>query len=167
MQISSRWGTEDGSAEGQRNNILQKAITLYVGQLGLKYDSALVVLSSVKEKGNRDEDSYSMVHNCRNMMPSGRVYNAPAGDVVWSRWRGRSQPTMIVACEYHRLARALWVGLASQNVASKSRYYCLFVSSSLNEVTMSRTRGDVQKYLRSMATGKRQITPRNGFSLHS
>ena len=61
-QISSRWGTEDGSAEGQRNNILQKAIALYVGQLGLKYDNALVVLSSVKEKGNRDEDSYNMVY---------------------------------------------------------------------------------------------------------
>lgn len=62
LQITSRWGTEDGNAEGQRNNILQKAITLYVGQLGLKYDSALVVLSSVKEKGSRDEDSYNMVH---------------------------------------------------------------------------------------------------------
>eukprot|EP00903_Cladosiphon_okamuranus_P014647 g13582.t1 len=61
-KISSRWGTEDGGAEGQRNNILQKAISLYVGQLGLKYDSALVVLSSVKEKGNRDEDSYNMVY---------------------------------------------------------------------------------------------------------
>lgn len=61
LQVSSRWGTEDGSAEGQRNNILQKAISLYVGQLGLKYDSALVILSSVKEKGNRDEDSYNMV----------------------------------------------------------------------------------------------------------
>eukprot|EP00752_Nemacystus_decipiens_P011862 g10522.t1 len=61
-KITSRWGTEDGNAEGQRNNILQKAIALYVGQLGLKYDDALVVLSSVKEKGNRDEDSYNMVY---------------------------------------------------------------------------------------------------------
>lgn len=60
-QISSRWGIDNGGMEGQRNNILQKAVLLYVGQLGLKYDSAQVVLSSVKEKGNRDEDSYNMV----------------------------------------------------------------------------------------------------------
>ncbi|CAN0119203.1 unnamed protein product [Scytosiphon promiscuus] len=61
-KVSSRWGIDDGASEGQRNNILQKAVSLYVGQLGLQYDNALVVLSSVKEKGNRDEDNYNMVY---------------------------------------------------------------------------------------------------------
>ncbi|CAN0433199.1 unnamed protein product [Ascophyllum nodosum] len=52
-------GLEGSSGvEGQRNNILQKAIMLYVGELQLKYDNALVVLSSVKEKDNRNDDPY-------------------------------------------------------------------------------------------------------------
>lgn len=68
FQVSRRWGTEDGSTEGQRNNILQKAVSLYVGQLALKYDSALVVLSSIKEKGNRDEESYNMVISARQFL---------------------------------------------------------------------------------------------------
>lgn len=36
-----------------------------VTQLGLKYSSALVALSSVKEKGNRDDDTYNMVSKKR------------------------------------------------------------------------------------------------------
>lgn len=32
-------------------------------QLGLKYNDALVTLNAVKEKGNRDEDSYDMVRD--------------------------------------------------------------------------------------------------------
>lgn len=31
--VSHKWGTEERSLEGQRNSILQKAITLYVGQV--------------------------------------------------------------------------------------------------------------------------------------
>ena len=61
IKVASRWGLEDGGSEGQRNSILQKAISLYVGQLGLKYDNALVVLGSVKEKGKLDQESYNMV----------------------------------------------------------------------------------------------------------
>ncbi|CAN0083822.1 unnamed protein product, partial [Ectocarpus sp. 8 AP-2014] len=57
-KVSNIWGYEDEGVEGHRNNILQKAVSLYVGQLGLKYDHAMVVLGSVKEKGKRDEDSY-------------------------------------------------------------------------------------------------------------
>ncbi|CAM9180173.1 unnamed protein product [Ectocarpus sp. 4 AP-2014] len=61
-KVSNIWGYEDEGVEGHRNNILQKAVSLYVGQLGLKYDHAMVVLGSVKEKGKRDEDSYDMVY---------------------------------------------------------------------------------------------------------
>lgn len=61
LKVSNIWGYEDEGVEGHRNNILQKAVSLYVGQLGLKYDHAMVVLGSVKEKGKRDEDSYDMV----------------------------------------------------------------------------------------------------------
>lgn len=35
-KFSGRWGLEDGSVEGQRNNILQKALSLYIGQVGLR-----------------------------------------------------------------------------------------------------------------------------------
>eukprot|EP00904_Undaria_pinnatifida_P012176 jgi/Undpi1/8089/HiC_scaffold_24.g10561.m1 len=62
-KVSNRWGSNvESSLEGQRNNILQKAISLYVGQLDLKYDEALVVLSAVKEKGSVDEDNYVTVY---------------------------------------------------------------------------------------------------------
>lgn len=64
VKVANRWGLEDGGSEGQRNSILQKAISLYVGQMGLKYDKAMVVLSSVKEKGKLDQESYSMVRKC-------------------------------------------------------------------------------------------------------
>lgn len=53
---------------------------LYVGQLGLKYDNAQVVLSSVKEKGKRDEDSYNMVTK-HNMVQNTKP-NAIIGKIV-------------------------------------------------------------------------------------
>ncbi|CAM9306279.1 unnamed protein product [Laminaria digitata] len=65
-KVSNRWGSSvESSLEGQRNNILQKAISLYVGQLDLKYDDALVVLSAVKEKGSHDDDTYTTVGGWR------------------------------------------------------------------------------------------------------
>lgn len=42
-KFSGRWGLEDGSVEGQRNNILQKALSLYIGQVGLRAERPCIV----------------------------------------------------------------------------------------------------------------------------
>lgn len=58
------WGSvvkQNGKEE--RNNILQKALTLYIAeQLTVKLDTGNVSLMAVQEKGKRDEDSWEMVY---------------------------------------------------------------------------------------------------------
>ncbi|CAM9201239.1 unnamed protein product, partial [Sphacelaria rigidula] len=54
-KMMSKWGNEEDTAEEvRRNNILQRAIILYIGQMGLPYRSARIILSAVKEKGAQD-----------------------------------------------------------------------------------------------------------------
>ncbi|CAM9351159.1 unnamed protein product [Ascophyllum nodosum] len=50
---TSLWDLDDGnedSEEGKRNNILQKAILLYIGKMNLEYRRSLVLLTAVKAK---------------------------------------------------------------------------------------------------------------------
>jgi len=72
------WGSRI-SGEEQRNNILQKAISLRIASMGIKYEYADVNLHAVKEKGTRDNDTYSMVYgSTAEQLKAYSVANMPA-----------------------------------------------------------------------------------------
>lgn len=61
---TTAWGSVIRSnGKEERNNILQKAIILFIGEMKhIKMNSAKVSLMAVTEKGNRDQDTYEMVY---------------------------------------------------------------------------------------------------------
>lgn len=57
------WGSVQRAGKEERNNILQKAITLYIAEIkNLKMDNSKISFMAVKEKGTRDNDSWEMVY---------------------------------------------------------------------------------------------------------
>ena len=61
-KITNYWGS-NLSGKDERNYILQKAITLYLGEMeGMAYKDAKYSLSAVKEKGKRDNETYEMTY---------------------------------------------------------------------------------------------------------
>lgn len=51
------WGSVQRAGKEERNNILQKAITLFIAEIkGLKLESSKISFMAVKEKGSRDNE---------------------------------------------------------------------------------------------------------------
>lgn len=58
-QVTNQWGSQLYGKD-ERNNILQKAISLYMADQKIDLKKAKVSLMAVKEKGTRDKDSWEM-----------------------------------------------------------------------------------------------------------
>uniref|UniRef100_A0A7R9U422 AAA+ ATPase domain-containing protein n=1 Tax=Pinguiococcus pyrenoidosus TaxID=172671 RepID=A0A7R9U422_9STRA len=58
-KITTHWGSEVHGRD-QRNNILQKAISLYLNEITVQYRDAKLNLVALKEKGTRDQESWTM-----------------------------------------------------------------------------------------------------------
>jgi mitochondrial chaperone BCS1 len=57
------WGSVQRAGKEERNNILQKAITLYVAEIkNLKMDNSKISFMAVKEKATRDNDTYEVIY---------------------------------------------------------------------------------------------------------
>lgn len=57
------WGSVHRAGKEERNNILQKAITLYIAEIkDLKLENSKISFMAVKEKATRDNESYQMVY---------------------------------------------------------------------------------------------------------
>lgn len=61
---TTAWGSViKSNGKEERNNILQKAIILYIGEIkDLKFENGKISLMAVQEKGKRDQESYEMVY---------------------------------------------------------------------------------------------------------
>lgn len=60
---TTAWGSVIRNGKEERNNILQKALILFVGEIkSIEYDDAKVSLMAISEKGKRDEDTWEMVY---------------------------------------------------------------------------------------------------------
>lgn len=72
------------SRDGERNNILQKAIKLYLGSKGLKFSKSAVSLAAIKEKSKFDHENYQRVYGgTAEQLRCYNVTNLPAaGDWV-------------------------------------------------------------------------------------
>jgi hypothetical protein len=59
------WGSVQRAGKEERNNILQKAITLFIAEIkGLKLESSKISFMAVKEKGSRDNERRDILHTC-------------------------------------------------------------------------------------------------------
>merc|ERR1719271_1482061 len=81
-QKTTSWSSKITGSE-QRNNILQKAVVMYLSHLELEYREAELSLMAVKEKGSRDSDTWEMQYGSTvDQLKSYRVTTAPPRD----RW---------------------------------------------------------------------------------
>mmetsp|Transcript_4169 Transcript_4169/g.5123 ORF Transcript_4169/g.5123 Transcript_4169/m.5123 type:complete len:582 (+) Transcript_4169:1413-3158(+) len=70
------------SRDGERNNILQKAIKLYLGSKGLKFCKSAVSLAAIKEKSKFDHENYERVYGgTAEQLRCYNVTNLPASGV--------------------------------------------------------------------------------------
>jgi len=81
------WGDEVGLCES-RNNILQKAIMLYIGEMkNIKLPESIVSLMAVKEKGTFNDDSWEMEYGNTAEQLQGYSVNTLPPEEVWIELR--------------------------------------------------------------------------------
>lgn len=77
-RLRTSWGSEVTGSRGARNNILQKAITLYLNEQSVAYRDAKLNLVALREKGHRDNDTWQMSYGTTaDQLKAYRVTTAP------------------------------------------------------------------------------------------
>jgi len=80
---TNSWGSVIRGAKEERNNILQKAITMYIADLkNIKYETAELSFVAIKESGHRDNDTYEMVYgSSADQLKQYSIISLPPNDV--------------------------------------------------------------------------------------